>query len=236
MLKTSRIIIGVYVKTLYGVIYKATNKISGKSYIGQTIQSLSKRKSNHVMDAELYRDNMYFHKAIRKYGRNNFEWEILFECYTIDELNKKEIHFIEKYKTFTDGYNLTIGGEGVPGRSGELAAMYGKKHTDESKRKIGNAHKGLRHSKEAKIKMSKAKKGKKLSESHKRNLRNIQRGKDNIRSKKFIITRPDGKETIAHGLIEFCRNYTEDKLNYKCLSACATGKQKQHKGYKCRYL
>ena len=95
------------------VIYKATNKINDKSYIGQTTYNIKKRSHEHIKFSE-HGSNTVFHKAIRKYGKENFEWELLRECNSIDELNKEEQHYIKKYDTFIsngNGYNMTVGGK-----------------------------------------------------------------------------------------------------------------------------
>lgn len=95
------------------IIYKVTNKVNNKIYIGQTINSLEYRKKQHEKDC---RRNKYynnrFHNALIKYGFDSFIWECLCECLTIEELNKKEQYYISKYNT-TDkslGYNLKLGG------------------------------------------------------------------------------------------------------------------------------
>lgn len=90
-----------------GIIYKITNKVNGKSYIGQTRYTIEFRWKQH----QHKKDNTYFHNAIHKYGVDNFNIEILEECDT-EELNQKEIFYIAKYDTFKNGYNLTIGGDG----------------------------------------------------------------------------------------------------------------------------
>lgn len=90
-----------------GIIYKITNKVNNKSYIGQTRQSIQFRWNQHTSK----RDNTYFHNAIQKYGKDNFEIEILEEC-DVEVLNEREIFYIAKYDTFKNGYNLTIGGDG----------------------------------------------------------------------------------------------------------------------------
>lgn len=90
-----------------GIIYKITNKVNGKSYIGQTRYTIEFRWNQHKHK----RDNTYFHNAIRKYGIENFNIEILEEC-NIEDLNSREIFYIAKYDTFSNGYNLTIGGSG----------------------------------------------------------------------------------------------------------------------------
>lgn len=99
----------------YGIVYKVTNIVNGKMYIGRTTQGLYKRKWSHESRARNYK-NTTFYKAIRKYGENNFVWEIIEECNDKDTLNAREIHYIEQYDSFgRSGYNETIGGEGVEG-------------------------------------------------------------------------------------------------------------------------
>ena len=100
-------------------IYKATNKISGKSYIG-FCSRWPNRKKEHLNES--YREksdcyNTHFHKAIRKYGFESFEWEIIYESHDGEHTLKiMEPHFISQYDTFQNGYNQTQGGEGSLGR------------------------------------------------------------------------------------------------------------------------
>lgn len=88
-----------------GFIYKITDKVTGKSYIGQTRKSVEFRWRQHKNSKD-YRD---LHKAIQKYGEENFSVETLKEC-DVDELDKWEIYYISKYNTFENGYNMTKGG------------------------------------------------------------------------------------------------------------------------------
>ena len=90
-------------------IYKVTNKINGKVYIGQSVD-IGRRWRQH-MTAE---DDIYFHKAIQKYGVENFEWEVIEQCKK-SELDEREIYWIEYYDSYNKGYNCTKGGEGVSG-------------------------------------------------------------------------------------------------------------------------
>lgn len=94
-------------------IYKATNKINGKSYIGQTID-FEHRKHVHIHRRDGYCDpNSIFHRALDKYGEENFEWEILAEIPGKDFANAFEREMIRKYNTYKpNGYNLTKGGDG----------------------------------------------------------------------------------------------------------------------------
>lgn len=93
------------------IIYKVTNKLNDKIYIGKTMQSLSKRKASHYKKIK-YKSNTNFHRALRKYPKNVFLWEIEKECKNEIELNESEIYFINKYDAYKTGYNMTLGGDG----------------------------------------------------------------------------------------------------------------------------
>ena len=96
-----------------GFIYKITNKINGKSYIGKTEQTVEKRFKEHISDArnKAHMDRPLY-RAIRKYGIENFIIETLEEC---DNAVEREVFWIKHYNTFgNSGYNATIGGDGKP--------------------------------------------------------------------------------------------------------------------------
>ena len=96
------------------LIYKVTNKINGKVYVGQTSLGLKRRKSQHIIDVKNNKSNCYFHNSIRKYGEENFTWMIIEKCKTKNEANLSEewfIRYLNSYKP--NGYNLTFGGEGT---------------------------------------------------------------------------------------------------------------------------
>ena len=94
-------------------IYKWTNKINNKNYIGQSI-NIEQRKRSHIASSYYPKSNTYntvFHQAIRKYGVDNFTFEILCICQK-EELNDLEKFYIEKYNSVVpNGYNMTSGGE-----------------------------------------------------------------------------------------------------------------------------
>lgn len=104
-----------------GEIYMVTNKINNKKYIGQTVSYLSSgrkygiigRWNKHVSDANNYVDKgRYFSNAIRKYGKDNFNVEILLIC-NLEMMDYYEIKFIKLYNTLSpNGYNLDLGGSG----------------------------------------------------------------------------------------------------------------------------
>ena len=111
------------------IIYKATNLINNKIYIGQTINTLEYRMSQHIRDAaNPNRKTVYFHNALRKYGAENFKFEIIDTANTQDELNEKERYWIAYYKSNQRefGYNEDSGG-----KSGGVKS-------DITKRKIGD--------------------------------------------------------------------------------------------------
>lgn len=93
-------------------IYKITNLINQKIYVGKTTTTIEKRWKTHWEDStRLDISNRPLYKAFNKYGKENFKIEELEEC-SIDELNDKEIYWIEKLGSFKYGYNATLGGDG----------------------------------------------------------------------------------------------------------------------------
>lgn len=103
-----------------GIIYRAYCMITHKSYIGQTRQDLNKRKSQHICVSFREIDSSYnthFHKAIRKYGIDNFEWSVLetIQSTTLENLqeclNSLECKYINQFNSYYNGYNLTLGGQ-----------------------------------------------------------------------------------------------------------------------------
>lgn len=97
------------VKKMTG-IYKITNKINGKIYIGQS-KNIQQRWLDHKHYADERRGNSIIHKAIRKYGIDNFSFDVEIEC-DASELNDLEKYYIELYNTIIPyGYNMTAGGD-----------------------------------------------------------------------------------------------------------------------------
>lgn len=90
-------------------IYKIQNNINQKNYIGQS-KNIEMRWKQHIYSAEA--GSQYpIHRALRKYGVENFSFSILEECKT-SELNNKEIEWISKLNSYEEGYNCTRGGDG----------------------------------------------------------------------------------------------------------------------------
>lgn len=133
-------------------VYKILNLINQKIYIGKD----SKNRPQY------FGSGIHIRNAIKKYGKENFQKEILEECSTLDELSQREIYWIDKLNSRDSkiGYNISLGGNSV---------MNGRKHSKESRikmslsqkeynKKTGGHWKGKKHSEETKNKMSKTKK------------------------------------------------------------------------------
>lgn len=93
-------------------IYKITNLINGQSYIGQSVDIekrwLKERQSAFNVNNSSY--NYPIFCAFRKYGIDNFQFEVLEECLR-NQLNEREKYWIAQYDTFYNGYNQTLGGD-----------------------------------------------------------------------------------------------------------------------------
>ena len=118
------------------IVYKVTNIITKKVYIGQTMVSLSKRWGDHCSKGS---NCTHLSRSIKKHGKENFTIEQIDSAETIEELNKKEEFWINHYNS-TDsnfGYNLRGGGDS-------------KVCHEDTKKRIGNSNKGKKRSEETK--------------------------------------------------------------------------------------
>lgn len=93
------------------IIYKITNTVNGKIYIGKTTKSLTERKKSHFKRFRAG-EKTHLYNAFKKYGKDVFLWKELSSCSDIQTLNDLEIFFIKKYDSFKNGYNMTLGGDG----------------------------------------------------------------------------------------------------------------------------
>ena len=170
-----------------GTIYTITNQINGKKYVGQTIQDIQQRFREHTYNAKKGLDSTLY-RAIRKYGIENFIIEAIDTAETTEELNQKEIDWIQKLgSTQHIGYNMRLGGSHGP------------------------------LSEEIKQKISKSKKGKPLSEDHKKLLGQIRTGKKQPQSQKdkvsealsstWEIDPPDGPKIVITNLRQYCKDH-----------------------------
>lgn len=92
-------------------IYRIVNKINGKFYIGKTTKNLEERMRKHL-NSKFDNTHSLIHRAIEKYGEENFYIEELCSCSSEKELNEKEIFYIKELNAVKLGYNLGIGGDG----------------------------------------------------------------------------------------------------------------------------
>lgn len=115
------------------IIYKVTNNINNKIYIGQTKYKANQRLNKHYTEA-VYEQNHnigipYFHQALLKYGKENFSVEVIDTAETKDELNEKEQYWISFYNSMdrTVGYNSVPGGNDFTKSPESRAIMSEKK-------------------------------------------------------------------------------------------------------------
>lgn len=181
---------------------------NGKKYIGITSRNPKKRWAN----GKGYKNNMYFCRAIEKYGWKNIEHIILFTNLTKEEAEKKEIELIAKYKTTNRkfGYNINNGGNCVGTISEETKikisiANKGKKVSEETREKMRKANLGKHHSQETREKMSKNNtkywKDKHHSQETKEKLRKANLGKKLSEEQKIKISNSlKGRKTWNEGI------------------------------------
>lgn len=101
-------------------VYKITNKLNNKCYIGITNKPVNERFREHILEA--YRgSNRPICISIKKHGQENFYVECLAETETREEVFSLEKYYIEKFNSFYKGYNATFGGDGCEGESNPKA-------------------------------------------------------------------------------------------------------------------
>lgn len=146
--------------TIVGFIYVIENGITGKLYVGQT-KNPDQRKRYQF---SRFTHSRLLRNALAKYGQDNFDFVLLERCSSLSDLSSREIYWIAELNTLApNGYNLTDGGETpvlseetkaligesrkgrknpMYGKSGELSPTFGRKHTDDVRKKISEIHRG----------------------------------------------------------------------------------------------
>jgi hypothetical protein len=123
-------------------VYKITNKQNGKIYIGITNQGAQTRWLHHLYESRSGSD-FPIHNAIRKYGVDNFQIEVI-EVISgdYDYLKEREVYWVKFYDSYNKekGYNLTVGGDGT----------FGRRHSEATKEKIRQKALGRKKSEEFK--------------------------------------------------------------------------------------
>jgi len=243
-----------------GLVYLATNLVNGKVYVGITTRQLSSRIGEHIYDSTVGNSHSptYFHKAMAKYGIENFKFTVLEEVEQTsfegmrERLYALEQKYISEYHSNNKniGYNLTYGGDGITGyrmtpeqRKKIGDAHRGKELSDEHKARIKafmnsdkNPNIGRVHSEEAKEKMSKAKKGKYVG------AQNPMYGKSrpDLAERNKASAIKIGQYDLKTG--ELLRVWgssreiqKETGYNRSCIVTCCTHKAKQSHGYRWEY-
>lgn len=133
-------------------VYKITNKINNKIYIGITKYEISKRFKEHwyIANRKIEKSN-HLHSAMLKYGIDNFSVEEIESCDNYENLKKREMYWIKYYNSNNSdiGYNLTEGGDGFTGYvwteeaiKNMSKAKIGQHHTIKTRKKMSESHKG----------------------------------------------------------------------------------------------
>lgn len=224
------------------IIYKITNIINRKVYIGQTIQTLELRFKQHCR-LKNKRSCRLLLNAIKKYGAQNFIIEKLCNCASKSELNKQEAFFIKEYNSFGKGYNLTSGGDRVE-LSEASKALISKSLTGKpsplkgTKARFPVWNKGKPWSAEMKIKLSNAHKGqscwtkgKALTDEHKNSISKAQIGKSRPDKYKSIIC-------LNNNIIYSSGRHAATALNLRPSHICSVlkGTRSHTGGYKFEYF
>jgi hypothetical protein len=165
--------------------------------------------------------------AIAKYGKDNFTIEQICECYSLDELNLKELYYAKLYDTFSpNGYNLRAG-NGKGSMSQEVKLKIGLKHkgkkaSKETIEKLRVSHLGHKLSAETKEKLSIALRGRIISEYTR------QRTSESSQ-KTYHFINPIGENTLIINMKRFCELHNLSKSK---MCEVATGKRFQYKGWR----
>lgn len=110
-------------------VYRHINKVNGKSYIGITRNTVEFRRTQHAYNAFAAATNPKitdnkFYKAIRKYGTDNFDVEVLESGLSAEQAKEREIYYISLFDTYNTGYNSTFGGDGINGYGKPIVGIH----------------------------------------------------------------------------------------------------------------
>ena len=179
-----------------GIIYGWYNTKSGKWYVGQTVNP--EGRFNCHIRLSLNNDNTHFHRALRKYGLENFVYCILEDNVLKENLNLKEIEWIEYYDSFYNGYNLTTGGD-----TNYIVSEEYRRKLSESRKGKSSWNKGIRMNEESKKKLSESLKGRVISTETRKRMSESAKGGSKIKpvskydlNGNFIKTYSSIKEAI----------------------------------------
>ena len=123
-------------------IYKITNKVNDKVYIGQSIRPVKKRFNRHLNDALNNKLDTHFARAIRKYGKDNFICEVIDTATNQNDLTLKEQYWIRYYDSHHLGYNETDA----------ISKCGGNTYASKTKEELLGIYEKIRKSKNRKVK------------------------------------------------------------------------------------
>ena len=218
--------------------YMVTNNINGKVYVG------SHSWDGEGLDPNYYGSGTAIKRAVKKYGKENFQVEVLYYYDTVEECRKDEERILTEYnvRDCPHSYNLKNSAIGMTSEDvrGENNPNYGKHFSEEHRQKMSKARKGRRGkdapnygkhlSKETKKKLSESLKGRKFSEEHRQKIAQSM----NYRKIPIVAIQKDtGKIRVFESQKECARQLNLDPRH---ISHCLKGRHKTHKGYTFKYI
>lgn len=120
-------------------IYQIINNINNKIYVGKTTTTIQERWKYHIGDSHRERCKQRpLYRAMNKYGVENFSIQILEQC-SPEEMDQREMYWINKLQSYHNGYNATLGGDGSLRANYDLIVEYYKKYQNlaEVSRQLG---------------------------------------------------------------------------------------------------
>lgn len=220
---------------MYGYIYKTTNILNNKIYIGKRKGKFNK---NYLGSGK------YLLNAVNKYGKSNFKVEVIEWCKDLDDQNQKEIYWISKYRNLdTPMYNISNGGDG-----GNIYEYLSDEQAKHVKRKISEynklgicGNKGKHLSSEHRRKISESNRGKKLTIEQIQHLREVHKGqkawnkgltKDDPRVAKYYrigyTLSEETRRKISIGVKNAGIDWSKSDETKKKLSIALSGKPKSN--------
>ena len=190
------------------IIYTITNTVTGEKYVGQTRRGLARRRAEHRHRFNLGERDHELYRAMVKYGFEKFKFEVVCHCLRPEYLDEMEAHFVEHFRSFDNGYNMTRGGDSI---------------SDGARANISKALKGREIWWKDKLWVNR-----RGQPDHKDPKDYVAKGGKHTKAKRYLVRTPEGEELVVHGLNLYCK---ERGLDMPTMLATLKGLQRQHKGY-----